>query len=106
VIAALPLSPQGMRFFLVTNSHVGYGTFLLKHVFGSDWKSLFELSVFNGKKPAFFRRRAHQPFYLFGMMSCCHAPLVLVALLTEDTYAREGAAPPPHPTPTSLVYRH
>ena len=25
---------DGMRFFLVTNSHVGYGGFLLRHVFG------------------------------------------------------------------------
>lgn len=59
----------GRRFFLATNSHVGYGTFLLRHCFGEDWRDLFFLSVFNAKKPAFFHTRAAQPFYLFDSAS-------------------------------------
>eukprot|EP00056_Hartaetosiga_gracilis_P020129 m.17707 g.17707 ORF g.17707 m.17707 type:complete len:398 (-) comp8185_c0_seq4:514-1707(-) len=43
-----------VNMFLLTNSHQDYATFLLKHTFGEDWKSLFDIVVFYGSKPQFF----------------------------------------------------
>lgn len=46
------LRRAGVRTFLLTNSHVDYSELLMRHAFGHEWRSLFDLVVFHGGKGA------------------------------------------------------
>lgn len=54
---------RGQYIWVCTNSHVGYGTQLLKFAFGDDWEKVFDVVIFNGLKPGFFMRI--HPFFHF-----------------------------------------
>ena len=47
---------EGRRLFAHSNSHADYGA-AVNHAFGDEWRSLFDLTIFGGAKPAFSRRR-------------------------------------------------
>lgn len=49
--------------FLATNSHLEFATFALEFCLGPDWRSCFDVLIFNSLKPAFFSRTApfHRP---------------------------------------------
>ncbi|XP_014673217.1 PREDICTED: 5'-nucleotidase domain-containing protein 1-like [Priapulus caudatus] len=40
--------------FLLTSSHIDYGSMLLKRILGKDWKLYFDVSFFRARKPLFF----------------------------------------------------
>ena len=57
------------RLFMVTNSHADYTNLLMRHVFGADWRALFDVVVcVAGKNRGFFAppaggALAERPFY-------------------------------------------
>ncbi|XP_005109940.1 5'-nucleotidase domain-containing protein 1 [Aplysia californica] len=40
--------------FLLTSSYVDFAHLVMEHVFGSEWKSLFDFTLYAGRKPRFF----------------------------------------------------
>lgn len=57
----LKLRGNGIRLFLATNSHLDYADLLLKYSFGEDWRTLFDLTIVDSRKPIFFNSRT--PFF-------------------------------------------
>ncbi|EDQ88001.1 uncharacterized protein MONBRDRAFT_33035 [Monosiga brevicollis MX1] len=51
---------DGVKLFLLTNSHIDYVHFLLSHAYGAAWPELFDLVLTSGNKPAFFHHQ--EPF--------------------------------------------
>ena len=49
------LRANGVRLFLLTNSHSDYTNLLLTFCYGRDWPSAFDLVLFNGTKDTFFK---------------------------------------------------
>jgi hypothetical protein len=47
----------GVRLFLVTNSRLDYSKVLMSFSFGDDWDSLFDVTIVDAKKPAFFSQQ-------------------------------------------------
>lgn len=46
----------GKRTVLVTNSHVRYARFTAEATLGADWRSCFDVILYNGLKPAWFTK--------------------------------------------------
>lgn len=50
------LKNEGKVLFLATNSHVEYMEVIMEASLGEDWKSLFDLSCANCRKPGYFSK--------------------------------------------------
>ncbi|GFS25615.1 5'-nucleotidase domain-containing protein 1, partial [Elysia marginata] len=48
------LRQQNRKVFLMTSSNVDFAYFIMDFIFGKDWPSLFDLRLFQAKKPSFF----------------------------------------------------
>ncbi|XP_076444895.1 5'-nucleotidase domain-containing protein 1-like [Babylonia areolata] len=55
------LQQPGRMVFLLTSSQIDYASCLLEVCLGNDWQSYFDISLFRGRKPAFFTD--NNPFY-------------------------------------------
>ncbi|KAL8585862.1 hypothetical protein ACOMHN_056457 [Nucella lapillus] len=55
------LRQEGKIVFLLTSSQIDYASCLLEVSLGKDWQSYFDISLFRGRKPAFFTD--NNPFY-------------------------------------------
>lgn len=47
---------HGKHIFLATNSHLQFATHALEFILGSEWRTCFDIVIFNSVKPAFFGR--------------------------------------------------
>ncbi|GFO16568.1 5-nucleotidase domain-containing protein 1 [Plakobranchus ocellatus] len=48
------LRQQNRKVFLMTSSNVDFAYFIMNHIFGKDWTTLFDLRLFQARKPSFF----------------------------------------------------
>jgi len=54
------LRKDGRLVFFLTSSHFDFATFIMNHVYGPDWKSYFDINLFQARKPRFFTE--NKPF--------------------------------------------
>jgi HAD superfamily 5'-nucleotidase-like hydrolase len=81
------LRQTGHRLALITNSRGDYAQFVMDVVYGSEWRSMFDLVVMHAMKPKFFKDLAEKrPFYL---CSNCKQPSSETVKNSQEVSAKE-----------------
>jgi hypothetical protein len=90
----------GTLVYLATNSHIRFATHGLEHVLGADWRSCFDLVIFNSLKPSFFARLT--PFHALDADRRSDGPVVGHVRLTVPLRPGPGVSLAARPPPQEL----